>query len=78
MARVETRALSGFAKNIEGWKIEVHHSRMRLQSACQKKDKNNHYYQTQAAAWVIAPTSAVGPSGQRAEKQQHQDNQENG
>ena len=46
-----------------------------LDSAHQDEDENDDNNQSEAAGWVVAPTSAIGPGRQRADENQDQDNQ---
>jgi hypothetical protein len=49
-----------------------------LQAAHEKQNEENYEHQAQAAAGVIAPRTAVRPSGQRSDDAQQQDNEKNG
>jgi hypothetical protein len=34
----------------------------------EKEDQDDQKYQTESSAWIIAPSGAVGPCGQRADQ----------
>src|SRR5215831_7783198 len=43
-----------------------------LDPSCESKDQHDQKHQTQAAARIVAPAVAVGPSRQRTDQEKHQ------
>jgi hypothetical protein len=56
-----------FARNIET---------VRLQAAEKQEHHQDDHDEAQAAAWVVAPATTVGPSGQTAKREQYENDQQ--